>query len=67
MNTPPRPVKHFCIGEVKNVMAPLEGYEFFEEKTYHGDRDEIWICVYNKEGRLTTKWNCRFILGIEYA
>ena len=62
-----RPVKHFCVGDISHQIKPQEGYEFLETTTYHGDRDEIWIEVYDKEGKLTNRWNCRFVIGIQYA
>ena len=62
-----RKVSKFCVGDVKTTFEPQEGYEFLEVKNYHGDRDEIWIEIYNEKGNLMGRWNCRFVLGIDYA
>jgi hypothetical protein len=62
-----REVKKFCVGEVKNTMEPEEGFQFLEATEYHGDRDEVWIEIYNKEGKLMGRWNMRFVIGVEYA
>lgn len=32
--------------------------------TYHGDRDEFWVLVKNREGIEVERYNARLLLGI---
>ena len=64
--TTSKKVRRFCVGDIDNQLVPKEGYEFLETKTYHGDRDEIWIEIYDEKGNLKGKWNTRFVIGIDY-
>ncbi len=51
---------------VEQILAPKGGKLIFSA-SFHGDREEFWILIQNRDGTEIKRANCKCVRSIEWA